>query len=151
MLDGNTNQGTVVSALNDPAVRSLLREAWQESQPGTDAAHEEGGFVLKRTDGSLTVERWPRGAQNQIALPAHTGSMRDGLRILATFHTHPNPGQEYRQEPGLTDVRGVRDDPDLGGPDYEGEYVIATEQVYLILKSGQVEVVGETAVILNAP
>jgi hypothetical protein len=64
--------------------------------------------------------------------------------IVATFHTHPNPGADFRQEPGLTDIRAVRDDPDLRHPDYEGEYVVASEALYRIFPDGRVEQVGDT-------
>ncbi len=138
-----------MSVLNDDTIRGLFLRAWQESQPGTPAAHEEGGFVLRNADGSLSVERWPRGVQNQILVPPHPGSKRGDLLIVATFHTHPNPGSEFQQEPSLTDIRAVRDDPDLNHPDYEGEYVIASEWIYRIPKNGQVESVGETKAVLK--
>jgi proteasome lid subunit RPN8/RPN11 len=69
--------------------------------------------------------------------------------VVATFHTHPNPGSEYQQEPSLTDIRAVRDDWDLNHPDYEGEYVIATEHTYRIPKQGPVATIGETSVVLE--
>ena len=72
-------------------------------------------------------------------------------RVVATLHTHPNPGPDFQQEPGLTDIRGVRDDPDRGGPEYEGEDVVASELGYLIRKDGRVVVVGQTATLLNVP
>jgi hypothetical protein len=72
-----------------------------------------------------------------------------GLAIIATFHTHPNPGEEYLQEPGPTDIRAVRDDPDLGHTEYEGEFVISTETIYLISRSGDVTVAGRTDEILT--
>ena len=64
---------------------------------------------------------------------------------MATFHTHPNTGRDYLQEPSETDRRAVRDDPDLKGSDYLGEIVISAEWLYLIKPSGKVEVVGQTA------
>ena len=140
-----------MSVLDDDVIRALFLRAWQESQPGTAAAHEEGGFVLQNADGSPGVERWPRGAQNQILVPSHPGGERNNRLIVATFHTHPNPGPDFQQEPSLTDVRAVRDDPDLSHPGYEGEYVIAWESVYRIRKNGQVEAVGETKVALRLP
>jgi hypothetical protein len=135
--------------LDDAGVRRLLRQAWEESRPGTNEAHEEGGFVLRNPDGSLAVERWPRGLQNQIDVPPHPGGNRAGLKIVATFHTHPNPGPGYQQEPSLTDVRAVSEDPDLRHPEYEGEYVIATERLYRILPAGGVEDLGPTGDLLN--
>ncbi len=50
----------------------------------------------------------------------------------------------------MTDVRAVREDPDLAHPDYEGEYVVSSELTYLILRNGQVVTVGTTADVLRA-
>ena len=133
-----------MSVLTDPGVCQSLLLAWQESNPGTLSAHEEGGFILRRNDGSLIAERWPRGLQDEISVPEHAGGKRNGLTIIATFHTHPNPGAEYLQEPGPTDIRAVRDDPDLGHPEYEGEFVIATELIYMISRAGAVIMIGRT-------
>jgi hypothetical protein len=138
-----------VGVFDDDSVRAFLLHAWLESQPGTTAAHEEGGFVLRNSDGSLTVERWPGGAQNEIFVPPHPGGKRGDLLIVATFHTHPNPGADYQQEPSLTDIRAVRGDPHLSNPDYEGEYVIAPESIYRIRKNGDVDVVGKTDDLLK--
>jgi hypothetical protein len=68
---------------------------------------------------------------------------------VATFHTHPNTGSDYQQEPSLTDIRAVRDDPELGGPEYEGEYVVSEARRYLILRDGTVQDLGETRVLLD--
>jgi hypothetical protein len=138
-----------VNVLDDERIRGLFVQAWQESQAGTTAAHEEGEFVLRDADGSLTVERWPWGEQNQIVVPPHPGGTRGHQLIVATFHTHPNPGAGFQQEPSLTDIRAVRDDPDLNHPDYQGEYVIALEWIYRIRKNGQVETVAPTKAALK--
>ncbi len=138
-----------MGVLDDERVRGQFLHAWQESQAGTAAAHEEGGFVLRDADGLLTVERWPSGMQNQIVVPPHPGGIRSGRLIVATFHTHPNLGVEFQQEPSLTDIRAVRDDPDLDHPDYEGEYVITLEWIYRIRKNGQVERIVQTKAALK--
>ncbi len=140
---------TPVSVLDDDTARGLFLQAWQESQPGSAGAHEEGEFVLRNADGSLEVQRWPVGIRNEILVPPHPGGHRGGRPIVATFHTHPNPGPDYRQEPSLTDVRGVRDDPDLSHPEYEGEYVISADWIYLIRKTGRIELIGETKAALK--
>jgi hypothetical protein len=75
--------------------------------------------------------------------------LRGGLLVVATFHTHPNPGSEFQQEPSLTDIRAVRDDADLDHPDYEGEYVIASRHIYRIPKRGPVETIGNTRTVLQ--
>jgi len=51
---------------------------------------------------------------------------------------HPNIGPEFLQEPSETDRRGVRDDADLKGPLYGGEFVIADEMICLVTPGGSV-------------
>jgi hypothetical protein len=60
------------------------------------------------------------------------------LEIVASFHTHPNTGSDYFQEPSETDKRAVRDDSDLKGPEYVGEFVITQAVIYLVTPTGQV-------------
>lgn len=67
---------------------------------------------------------------------------------MATFHTHPNTGPDYLQEPSETDQRAVRDDPDLKGAEYAGELVISAEIIYLVTPTGQTREVGVTNEIL---
>jgi hypothetical protein len=138
-----------MSVLSDTGVISEFRRAWVESKPGTTDACEEGGFVLQRDDGSLTATRWPRGIQDRIEVPEHEGGRFKGALILATFHTHPNTGPEYEQEPSLTDIRAVRDDPELRHGEYEGEYVISEATLYLVRPDGTVESAGATPHLLH--
>lgn len=137
-----------MSVLDDENVRSMLRQAWVDSRPGTGHAHEEGGFVLRDADGCLSVERWVQGQRDCIVMPSHAGGVRSGKRIVATFHTHPNPGPDYQQEPSLTDIRAVRHDPDLRHPEYEGELVISADAVYQIHPDGTVESLGSSTTTL---
>jgi hypothetical protein len=139
-----------MSVLGDEGIRDLLRQAWEESSPGSATAHEEGGFVLKAADGSLTGERWPKGLQNEIGVPPHPGGKWNGLVIVATFHTHPNTGPDYLQGPSPTDVLAVRHDPELGHAEYEGEYVISAAAVYLVRRDGTVQNVGPTETVLGS-
>lgn len=138
-----------MSLLDDQIIRSSLLQAWAESKPGTFEAHEEGGFILRDTDGALRVERWPRGGQNEIFVPLHPGGKRGDATIVATFHTHPNVGPDFQQEPSLTDIRAVRDDAELSHAEFEGEYVISHEQVYRIETDGRVRTIGETKTVLK--
>jgi len=137
--------------LDNPTVRQAFRQAWEDSRAEADALREEGGFVLRAQDGSLSIERWPRGLQDEITVPPHPGGRRGSSVIVATFHTHPNVGPEFRQEPGLTDIRAVRDDPSLRHTEYEGEYVIASETIYHILPDGRVEHKGDRRSLLLLP
>jgi len=136
-------------SLNDPTIRAALKQAWEDSQPGLLGGHEEGGFILSDAIGHLKVERWPKGAQNSIILPSHANCKFGELDIIATFHTHPNTGSDFFQEPSVTDKRAVRDDPDLKGGFYKGEFVISQEKVYLILPDGQVSEIGDAWEIIG--
>jgi len=132
------------SILGNPIIRDALRQAWQDSHPGLTGGHEEGGFILRDSAGVLSVERWPGGQQNAIVVPLHPYCRINDQDIMATFHTHPNSGNDYLQEPGETDKRAVRDDPYLKGEFYEGEFVISAKTIYLIKPTGQVSEVAKT-------
>lgn len=129
---------TPIELLQNQTVRIALQSAWDDSSPGIAGAHEEGGFVLQHPDGEIFVQRWPIGGQNQIYVPVHPNCRIDENDILASFHTHPNTGTLFLQEPSTTDRRAVRDDPHLKGILYVGEFVIANDQIYLIRPDGDV-------------
>ena len=97
----------------------------------------------------LSVLRWPMGEGSRIKVPSHPGCAVDGRPIVATFHTHPNTGADYLQEPSETDRRGVRDDADLKGSRYVGEFVIADEMIYLITPGGAVRELDQRAELLG--
>jgi hypothetical protein len=130
--------------LNDPAVLAALKKAWQDSHPGVTGGHEEGGFILRDALGRLSAVRWPKGAQDTIILPPHLNCKMGEDDIVATFHTHPNIGDNYLQGPGETDKRAVRDDPDLKGTAYVGEFVISQATIYIIMPNGQGREMGDT-------
>jgi hypothetical protein len=129
---------SALEIIRDPATNAGLARAWKESCPGSASGHEEGGFIVFDKGGQLKVVRWPTGEQNQIRVPAHAGCMIDGQPIAASFHTHPNIGPEYLQEPSETDKRGVRDDAELKADYYAGEIIITNEMVYLVKPDGAV-------------
>lgn len=116
--------------LSNPSVRAALEDAWLASAPGGSGGHEEGGFVTTDAKGNLIVVRWPEGDQDSIRVPPHPNCKTGDSRIVATFHTHPNTGDDYLQEPSETDKRAVRDDPDLKDADYVGEFVISYEIIF---------------------
>jgi hypothetical protein len=135
--------------LSEPVVQAGLRAAWEDSQPGASGGHEEGGFIVRESTGRLEVVRWPRGAENTINVPPHMGGKYGGKPIVASFHTHPNTGSDYLQEPSETDILAVQDDPDLGSSAYVGEFVISQEAIYLVHKSGSVSDLGRTSELLQ--
>jgi len=99
------------SILNDPAIRTALTQAWQDSNSGLTGGHEEGGFIVQDSANTWRVLRWPKGLQNSIAVPPHRSCQIGDQEIVASFHTHPNTGSDFLQEPSETDTRAVRDDP----------------------------------------
>jgi hypothetical protein len=78
--------------LQDNAVKTALKSAWDDSSPGIVGGHEEGGFVLQSPDGGIFVQRWPFGQHNRISVPWHHNCRIGENDILASFHTHPNTG-----------------------------------------------------------
>ena len=139
----------IVGILEDKTVLFELKRAWIDSAPNVSGGHEEGGFILVDFFWDLSVIRWEKGTTNEIILPPHKNCFVNGKDIVASFHTHPNTGKDFQQEPSLTDVRAVRDDFDLKGEYYLGEFVISEENIYLIEPSGQVSVVGKTEEIFE--
>jgi hypothetical protein len=49
----------------------MLKQAWEDSEPGISGGHEEGGFITRTATGELDVIRWLRGNQNSILVPSH--------------------------------------------------------------------------------
>ncbi|MGI8638903.1 MAG: hypothetical protein ACR2MG_03005 [Pyrinomonadaceae bacterium] len=130
--------------LQNSTIAAELKQAWFDSEPNVSGGHEEGGFIVVDDFGILSIARWEKGTQNEIILPPHRNCFVDGKEIIASFHTHPNTGADFQQEPSLTDVRAVRDDFDLKGEFYLGEFVISQENVYLIEPSGLFSVIVRT-------
>lgn len=135
--------------LQNDVIMAALKSAWDDSVPGITGGHEEGGFILQSPDGEISVHRWPIGKQNQIAVPLHADCRMGENDILASFHTHPNTGSNFLQEPSVTDRRAVRDDPNLKGSRYVGEFVIAADTIYLIGPNGDVSILGSREKLLE--
>jgi hypothetical protein len=140
---------TAKAVLANINVRSALQQTWLDSNPGITGGHEEGGFIVRDADGSLSVRRWQRGLQDTIQVPPHGNCVFDGLEIVASFHTHPKTGNDYLQEPSETDKRAVRDDPDLKGDECIGEFVISQAVIYLVSPAGQVREMDDTEAVFG--
>lgn len=92
-----------IDILSNVVVVKAIQQAWMDSNPGESGGHEEGGFILHDADGQLIVSRWPHGKSNQILIPPHENCKYNGLDIVVSFHTHPNTGEDYIQEPSISD------------------------------------------------
>ena len=90
-----------------------------------------------------------RGKRFHRQRRSHAGCKIDGLEIVTSFHTHPNTGSDYLQEPGETDKRAVRDDPDLKGSEYVGEFVVSQEIIFLISPAGQAREMDDTQTVFT--
>lgn len=133
----------------NPLILSELNRAWLDSEPGQSGGHEEGGFIVADDVRNLAVIRWETGLQNESVLPPHKNCFVDGKDIIVSFHTHPNTGKDFQQEPSLTDIRAVSDDFDLKGEFYLGEIVISEQNIYLIEPAGDYHIIGATELILE--
>ncbi len=140
---------TIADILENQTILSKLKQAWLDSNPNILGGHEEGGFIAADDFGVLSVIRWAKGTNNEIVLPPHKNCFADGKDIVASFHTHPNTGADFQQEPSLTDIRAVRDDFDLKGAFYLGEFVISAQNIYLIESSGEFRIIGKTIEIFE--
>lgn len=135
--------------LTSEIVRSASQQTWIDSSPGVTGGHEEGGFIVRDVDRNLSVVRWTKGLKDSIQVPLHAGCKIDGLEIVASFHTHPNTGDDYLQEPSETDKRAVHDDPDLKGSEYIGEFIITQAIIYLVTPAGQVREMDDTQAVFT--
>ena len=135
--------------LSNQSTRSALQQAWTDSNPGITGGHEEGGFIVKDEGDHLGVIRWLKGLRDNIQVPPHKDCKIDDLEILASFHTHPNTGSDYLQEPSETDKRAVQDDPDLKGAEYVGEFVISQAIIFLVSPAGQVREMDDTQTVFT--
>ena len=99
--------------------------------------------MLKANSGSCVG-----GVAQKIRLMYHLTLIASLTAKISLPHTHPNTGDDYLQEPSETDKRAVRDDEDLKGEYYEGEFVISSKIIYLVTTTGSVREIGETAEIL---
>ena len=99
---------TLADIRDNPDVQQALEEAWIDSLP-EDASrqHEEGGWIyFEVATGAVIVRRSSRGEQALLDL-SHPPIL-SGAVIVATFHTHPNPGRDgWDTGPSAADTRSA--------------------------------------------
>jgi proteasome lid subunit RPN8/RPN11 len=69
-----------------------------------------------------------------------------GRQIVGSFHTHPNTGPEWQQDPSPQDIRLSQDYPETMGPH---QFVISRDSIYHIVNSGVVSEMGATQQLLG--
>ena len=135
------------SLLDDPKVTAGLKAAAKDSDIGGKNPVEQGGFILKDPKtGQLSVERWPQGKGASMQPPMSADGTYNGKDIVGSFHTHPNVGPGWKQEPSNADVNFVKKYPKTAGPDH---FVVSKDKIYHIDKNGSVSEAGSTASILK--
>ena len=124
-----------------------MRQAFVESDVGGSNPIEQGGFLVRDSPtGFLTVIRLPSSARDSLSFPLCSDGQYLGQEIIGSFHTHPNTGNEWRQEPSPQDIRLSKEYPETMGTH---QVVISREKVYHIDNDGLVTVVGRTAEVLT--
>jgi len=90
---------TAAVLLNELVVQQALEQAWEDSLSDDPVhRHEEGGWIyLDSPTGDVMVRRAPAGTQSTLDLSIPP--VVRGAKVIATFHTHPNPSAEG-WEPG---------------------------------------------------
>jgi hypothetical protein len=142
-----TDQPTARELLANAEVIDQLRRAYDESRVGTDDPAEQGGFLLiDPVHCIVEVAKLPSGAPDSLAFPICADGMYQGKTIVGSFHTHPNAGADWRQEPSPQDIRLSQDFPETMGPH---QFVIAKEKIYHIDREGMVTVIGDTEQLLG--
>lgn len=133
--------------LDEATIRSALRDALLDSRPGTKAPIEQGGFIV-RDSGTLrpVVRRLNIGQADSFQIPLCPDGKFQGEQILGSFHTHPNTGPLWQEEPSRQDIRLVTEYPETVG---RWHFVIGPERTYCIVNDGTVRTLGATDDVLQ--
>ena len=118
--------------LREPLVNAELRKAYIDSHVGTINATEQGGTIIRTPQKIFRVIRWPAGAAASVR-PLQFPSGRIGNdKIVGSFHTHPNVGLGWRQEPSDADLRWFGANPPSAG---NVHFVLSRDKIYVIVRS----------------
>jgi hypothetical protein len=142
---------SLTGPIADPVIQRAMRDAWVASNSASAAGrHEEGGYIVRKADGTLGVERWPTGAGSSITPPARDATGRyNGLEVLGEFHTHPNPpvdeaGKHWVQEPHAGDTGAI------AAEKYPGDsYIISADRIYRVRNDGTWDTLGGRRAIIG--
>ena len=138
---------SVTELLAQPKVIAGFRQAYDDSDVGGSHPFEQGGFLLRDShSGEVVVTRLPSSERDSMSYPLCPDGQYQGQAIVGSFHTHPNTGKEWRQEPSPQDIRLAKDYPETMGPH---QFVISRDTIYHIDNNGVVTAVGRTADVLK--
>jgi hypothetical protein len=133
--------------LVDPNVIAAMREAFDESDVGGPIPIEQGGFILSDPQtGGLQVERLPPAGRDSLTYPICSDGRYNGKLIVGTFHTHPNTGPDWTQEPSRQDIQLSKQFPETMG---RHQFVVSVETIYHIDNDGVVSEAGRTGELLG--
>lgn len=139
---GTTHKCYAADPIENTNVKSALKKAATDSDIGGAKPVEQGGWILRDPKtGELSVERLPTGKQASVTWPIVKDGKRNGKEIVGSFHTHPNVGSNWKQEPSDTDIQAVKKYPNTFGKDH---YVISQDKIYHIENSGKMTEIGKT-------
>jgi hypothetical protein len=134
------------SLIGVPEVKRGMIQAKNDSNFGSAEKHEEGGLILKDKNGNLSTQAWPAGETDRLIPPSHPDGGVGDKEIVGSYHTHPNIGSDYRQEPSQADINWVVNNPKNAGNKH---FVISEKKIYKIDIQGNVTVVGKTKKVLK--
>jgi proteasome lid subunit RPN8/RPN11 len=133
--------------LDDVTIKIAIRQALLESLPGTDQPTEQGGFIVRdATTLKPVVRRLSVGQADSFQIPLCPDGRFHGEEIIGSFHTHPNIGPEWQEEPSRQDIRLVTEYPETVGAIH---FVIGMARTYSIANDGTVNVLGTTDEVLR--
>jgi hypothetical protein len=123
-----------------------MRDAMARSKFEQRNAHEEGAFILRDSEGNLSVEPWPTLGRHAIAPPYYPDGKIGNKQIVGCFHTHPTTDWLRLQGPSLPDVLAHIINPTAWGE----EFIMSQEKIYRIEDDGMTTVVGDTKDLLES-
>jgi len=142
-----TDEPSSTELLADPNVIAAMREAFEESDVGGPIPIEQGGFILRHPEtGDLVVERLPSVGRDSFSYPICSDGRYNGKEIVGTFHTHPNTGSDWTQEPSPQDIRLSKEFPETMG---SHQFVVSVETIYHIDNEGDVSEACRTGELLR--